>query len=110
MERKIKFYADEHVPKAVIRGLRQRGIDVLSLSEARLLGASDEEHLRVANAESRVVVTQDTDFLRLHARGLPHAGIVYVPNNKSIADMIRELMLIHQVRKVEDMLGCIEYL
>jgi predicted nuclease of predicted toxin-antitoxin system len=110
VEQKIRFYVDEHVPRAVVRGLRQRGIDILSVSEAGLLGASDEEHLRIANAEGRVVVTQDSDFLRLHALGLPHVGIVYVPNNMSIGEMIRELMLIYQVLEVEDMLGRIEYL
>ena len=29
MRERIKLYTDEHVPKAVVRGLRQRGVDVL---------------------------------------------------------------------------------
>ena len=48
---KVRFYTDEHVSKAVVIGLRQRGADVLTVSEAGLLGASDEEHLRKARAE-----------------------------------------------------------
>lgn len=28
---KIRFYLDEHVAKAVARGLRQRGVDVFQL-------------------------------------------------------------------------------
>ncbi len=36
--RRIRLYTDEHVPKAVIRGLRQRGIDVLTVPEADMMG------------------------------------------------------------------------
>ncbi len=45
MGRPVKFYTDEHVARAVVRGLRQRGADVLTVPEAGLLGASDEEHM-----------------------------------------------------------------
>ena len=31
---KIKFYTDEHVSKAVVMGLRRRGVDVLTVPEA----------------------------------------------------------------------------
>ncbi len=41
----IKFYTDEHVAKVVANGRRQRGVDVLTVAEAGLLGASDEEHI-----------------------------------------------------------------
>jgi predicted nuclease of predicted toxin-antitoxin system len=79
MAERIRFYLDEHVPRAVVRGLRQRGADVLTVQEANLLGASDEEHLERAKAEGCIVFTQDVDFLRLHAAGVEHAGIVYAP-------------------------------
>jgi hypothetical protein len=39
-------------------------------------GAPDEEHLKRAHNERRVIFTQDDDFLRLHAAGMDHAGIV----------------------------------
>jgi predicted nuclease of predicted toxin-antitoxin system len=77
MAQKIKFYTDEHVAKAVVRGLRQRGVEALTVLEAGMLGASDEEHLKRARNEDRVIFTQDDDFLRLHAAGADHAGIVY---------------------------------
>ena len=46
---KIRFYTDEHVAKAIIRGLRQRGVDVLTVPEANMMGASDEKHLAMAS-------------------------------------------------------------
>jgi predicted nuclease of predicted toxin-antitoxin system len=88
MAARIKFYTDEHIPKAVIRGLRARGMDVLTTKEAGMLGASDEEHLNLALLQGRVMFTHDTDFLILSARGLEHAGIVYVHQHSSIGEMI----------------------
>ncbi len=110
MRQKIRFYADEHVAKAVVRGLRQRGVDVLTVLEAGMLGAPDEEHLRRARNEGRVIFTQDDDFLRLHAAGVDHRGIVYVSQQTPVSDIIRGLMLIHQVLDAEDMHGQIEFL
>ncbi|MBI2882978.1 MAG: DUF5615 family PIN-like protein [Candidatus Methylomirabilis oxyfera] len=106
----MTFYADEHVAKAVVRGLRQRGVDVLTVVEAGMLGASDEEHLKRALNEGRVIFTQDDDFLRLHAAGADHAGIVYAPQQTPVKDIIRGLMVIHQVLDAEDMHGQIEFL
>ena len=110
MGQNIKFYADEHIPRAAVRGLRQRGVDVLTVSEAGLLSASDEEHLQRARVEGHVLFTQDSDFLRLHADGVAHTGIVYVPFQISIGEMIRGLMLLYQVLEEEDMHGQLEYL
>jgi uncharacterized protein with PIN domain len=110
MGSKIKFYTDEHVSKAVVRGLRQRGVDVLTVFEAGLLGASDQDHLRKAREEGRVVFTQDEDFLRLAASGADHAGVVYVPQQTPIGKIIYGLMLIYQVLESEDMEGHVEYL
>ncbi len=36
MSEKIKFYTDEHVPTAVVSGLRRRGMDVLTVKEANI--------------------------------------------------------------------------
>jgi predicted nuclease of predicted toxin-antitoxin system len=110
MAGRISFYTDEHVAKAVIRGLRHRGVDVLTVPEAGMLGASDEEHLALASRESRVVFTQDDDFLRLAAAGSPHAGIVYAPQHTPTRAILRGLMLIFEVLSAEEMQGHIEFL
>ena len=75
MAERIKFYMDEHVPRAVVEGLRRRGVDVLRAQEAGMLGAGDEQHLALALRERRVIFTQDADFLRLHAAGRPHESL-----------------------------------
>jgi predicted nuclease of predicted toxin-antitoxin system len=110
MGSKVKFYTDEHVGKAIIKGLRERGADVLTVPEAGLLGAADEEHLKRALAEGRVLFTQDEDYLRLHAAGAEHAGIVYAHQGTPIGEIIRGLMLVHQVLDAEEMRGHVEFL
>ena len=75
-----------------------------------MLGASDEEHLRFALAEDRMIVTQDADFLRLAAAGHEHAGIAYARQGTSVGEIIQGLMLIVQVLEAEEMNGKIEYL
>ena len=106
----IRYYTDEHVAKAVIKGLRQRGVDVLTTPEANKLHATDEEHLEFASSERRVIFTQDDDFLKLASSGSTHAGIVYAPQHTPIGTIIQGLMLIYQVLEAEEMAGNIEYL
>jgi len=110
MVQPIRFYTDEHVPRAVIRGLRQRGVNVMTVPEVGLLGATDEEHLATAKDQTRVLVTRDEDFLKLHVISPDHAGIAMVPHGMSIGDTIRGLMLIYQLLTVEEMMGHLEYL
>lgn len=106
----IRYYTDEHVARAVIHGLRQRGIDVLSVPEADMLSATDEAHFAFAFTQGRVLFTQDTDFLRLAASGTHHTGVVYAPQHTPIGDVIRGLVLIHQLLEAEEMIDKIEYL
>ncbi|GMT48906.1 MAG: hypothetical protein IEMM0008_0445 [bacterium] len=110
MANKIKYYTDEHVSKAVVKGLRGRGLDVLTSQEAKMLGVPDEEHLSLAADLERVLFTQDDDFLRLHAKGISHCGIVYASQQASIGDVIRGLTLIYQVLDQNDMKNHIEFL
>lgn len=107
---KVKFYTDENVSRAVVMGLRRRGVDVLTVAESGNLGASDEEILLKAGAEKRVIFTQDDDFLRLAATASDHQGIVYASQDNSVGEIIRGLMLIHQVLEAEEMVGHVEYL
>ena len=106
----IRYYADEHVAKAVVTGLRLRGVDALAVPETGLLGSDDDVHLAFALAQQRVIFTQDDDFLRLAAQGRSHAGIVYAPQQTSVGHIIRGLLLIHHVLSAEEMMGTIEFL
>ncbi|MBX9757485.1 MAG: DUF5615 family PIN-like protein, partial [Beijerinckiaceae bacterium] len=98
MAQTIRFHLDENCHRAIAEGLRRRGIDVSTTPEAKLTSASDEQHLAFASPLGRVIFTQDRDFLRLHAAGVPHAGIVYCDKGtRSIGEIVSMLALIYQI-------------
>ncbi len=106
---RIKFYTDEHVARAVVNGLRLREIDVLTVQQADMMGATDKAHLALAVHEQRVIFTQDADFLRLHAHGLEHAGIVYAPQHYPIGQIVRALVSLYQTLRPEDMKNHVKF-
>lgn len=107
----VSFHLDEHIPPGLADALRHRGVDVTTTMDAGLVGAADRDHLAFAASAGRVVVTQDVDFLRLHAQGIPHAGIVFChAQSRSIGEMLRRLVLIHSALSMEEMRSRVEFL
>ena len=107
----IRFHLDEHISAHIAAGLRRRNIDVTTAADAGLIGSSDAVHLAFASSSGRVVVTQDDDFLRLHSQGAPHAGIAYCQQQSMTAgEMLRHLILIHDLLVPEEMAGKVEFL
>lgn len=67
----MRWLVNENVSATVVRALRNRGHDVLSVKES-LRGAADPAVLAVAQSDQRVLVTHDKDFGELAFRfGLP---------------------------------------
>ncbi|HEV3164235.1 MAG TPA: DUF5615 family PIN-like protein [Isosphaeraceae bacterium] len=86
-------------------------MDVSTTPEAGLAGSSDEEQMAYALEQGRVIFTQDDDFLRLHAAGVLHAGIVYChQQSRSLGEMITGLTLLHESYDADEMKGRVEYL
>ena len=107
---RIRFLTDEHIPRAVAKGLRARGIDASTAAEAGQLGASDAALLASARTEGRVLITVDADHLRLHAAGVHHAGILFAPPDAAIGLLIGGAMLLAEVLSAEEMLNRVEFL
>ena len=107
---RISYLTDEHIPNAVAKGLRARGIDAFTLAEKAQLGSSDAVLLAYAAAEGRVLITADSDHLRLHAAGMFHAGIVFAAADTSVGAIIGGAMLIAEVVTAEEMMNHVEFL
>ncbi len=108
---KIRFHLDENVPLAVAQGLRKRGIYVSTTQDSNLIHAKDFEQLKFATDNERVLVTHDSDFLRLHKKGTNHAGIAYCPQgSRTIGQIIKSLLLIYELMDQNEMTGIVEYL
>jgi hypothetical protein len=110
MPSKISFYMDEHVPSAVTKGLRLRGVDVLTcvLSEkyAALRSRKNEMFIVARAQHSRFL----TEFIKLHLAGISHAGIAHVHQQTSIGKIVSGLLLIWEVLAPDEMVDSVEYL
>jgi hypothetical protein len=113
----VRLYVDEDASEqAVVRGLRARGIDVLTTVEAGRLGTTDAEQIAFAAEQGRTIYTFNVaDFARLHRqyqeRGLRHSGIAVVPDQRcSVGEKIRRVARLVRSVTAEDMVDCMEYL
>src|SRR5947207_11827005 len=94
----IRLYVDEDAAQfAVVDGLRRRGVDVLTILETDMVGATDDEPLDFASSLGRSIYTLNVeDFCRLHSQLLAdskeHAGIIVIPRQRhSIGEKIRRI-------------------
>jgi hypothetical protein len=111
MARTIRFHLDENCPHAIAEGLRRRGIDVTTTPEVGLISASDADQTAYCLSAGRVLFTQDKDFLRINASGVPQAGIVYCRQWKQgIGGIILGLTEIWEVMETEEMRNWLVYL
>jgi hypothetical protein len=107
----IRFHLDEHISAHIAAGLRRRNIEVTTAAETGLAGETDLAILEFAATAGRVVVTQDDDFLKLHAQGVNHAGIAYCQQQAMpIGEMLRRVILIYDLLSPSEMAGRVEFL
>jgi len=72
----VRFLADENIPLDTLHQLRRVGFDISSVSELSP-GVSDEEVLKIAFHDGRVLITFDKDFSEFaFRRGQKLPGIV----------------------------------
>ena len=81
----VRLYFDaDSMQRAVLAGLRVRGIDATTALEAGMTDRADEEQLEFARSEGRVLFSFNaSDFCRIHteflSQGRSHAGIILAP-------------------------------
>ena len=107
----LAVVCDEHTPYGIRDGLVSRGIDAVSVQQIGLRSAPDEVILAVALEHGRVVYTSDTDYLRHHAAGVPHAGIFFHNVLKySIGEALDMVEMACKSMDMGEMRGHLEYL
>ncbi len=105
----ICFLLDEHVPTALLNGLKGRSIDATSVDELSLKGTDDPDVLALAAKLGRVLVTLDSDFLRVPPPLSPHAGIVFIRPKMTIGAVLDALTLIHGTCTCDEMRNRVEH-
>lgn len=63
----IRFLADMNISPKTVEALRQKGRDIIRVSNLLPTNAQDQEILELARNEERVVISQDLDFSTLVA-------------------------------------------
>ncbi len=95
----VALLMDHHVHGGMTRGLRRRGIDVLTAAEDGRATATDEELLQRATELTRAVFTHDDDFLEIadhwQRTGRHFAGVIYAHQLRAtIGQIVADLHLI----------------
>ena len=107
IERRPRAYADENVDARIVEALRERGFEIVTARDVRMLGQTDDAQLAYAADQGRVLLTFDRgDFRRLHARfveaGREHAGIALLPQSRLIArTIVRAAMMLDWLATLE---------
>lgn len=107
----MKFHLDENVDPDIAEALSNNGIDASVTNNVGLRSATDPVQLAFARTERRVLITHDTDFLRLAAKTHDHYGILFCKTEGySIGKIVLHCISLHRQRNEEDMIGRVEYL
>lgn len=111
MPTEIKFHLDENVDPDIAASLRTNGIDVTITNEVGLVSVDDLVQLAFARKEGRIIITHDTDFLRIAAKTSEHSGVLFCKTEGySIRKIVLHCISIHHQRVAKDMIGWVEYL
>lgn len=88
------FLADENVAPRVIDALKKESFNILNVYEIGLSEAPDEEILKAAQKEKRIVLTHDKDFGNLIRQPyLSHSGVILLRlRNQSPGNVICHLI------------------
>jgi hypothetical protein len=113
----VRLYFDaDSMQRAVVVGLRARGVDAATALEAGTTRRTDEEQLEFARSQGRVLFGFNVShFSRLHAeylsQGKPHAGIILAPQQRySVGERVRRLLKLMGARSAEEMQNRLEFL
>lgn len=105
----IRLYIDEDaMSRALVRGLRSRGIDVTTVLDEGRVGRSDRSQLEYAAETGRVLYSFNVDdFCRLHGefllKGNHHSGIVVVYRLRySVGQQLSRLLSLAAIKSADD--------
>jgi len=112
----IRLYIDEDSQdQSLIRGLRARKIDVITVNETQTAGLIDLEQLRLATQQQRVLYSHNIgDFCEIHTEFVindeMHSGIALLDQNYSVGEQIRAILELIANKTAEEMENQLEFL
>ncbi len=111
----VSFYMDVNVEGPITRGLRQRGIDVMTAQEDGTDELPDEQLLDRAAVLGRLVFTHDDDFLaeasRRQSEGVPFIGVLYIHQRDTLVGRcINDLETVASASDLDEYANQVRYL
>jgi hypothetical protein len=111
----VALYVDVHVPRPITRGLRRRGVDVLTAQEDGTGRWNDGALLDRAKELGRVLFSQDEDLLieaaNRQRNDINFRGVIFAPQLAlSIGQFIDELELLAKAGEPADFENAVQYL
>lgn len=111
----LGLYMDIHVPLPITRGLRRRGLNVLTAQEDQTTRLPDTELLRRAHGLGRMLFSQDEDLIfeaiRCQRGSEPFATVIFTRQlDLSIGRCIGDLETLAKAAEPEDAQGQIIFL
>jgi hypothetical protein len=113
----VRLYFDaDSMERAVVSGLRARGIGATTAEEEGMADGTDEEQLEFARIHGRVLFSFNiSDFQRIHTQclseGKTHSGIILAAQQRySVGERIRRLQKLIAAKSAEEMSNRLEFL
>lgn len=90
----MKLIADVNISPITVKGLKEKGYDIIRVTEVLSPSASDNEIIKLAIKEDAVIVTQDLDFSAIIAKsGLRKPSVISIRTSDARPDFIAKLLL-----------------
>jgi hypothetical protein len=111
----VPLYMDVHVPLAITRQLRRRGVDVLTAQDDGFEEVEDDELLLRAAELGRLLFTQDIRFRVLaedwQRQGRDFAGLAFGPQlGGTIGQYVEDLELIAKSSEPDEWRKIVQFL
>lgn len=110
----FKFYLNEDVNVGLAEALKRRGFDALTVRDAKYFGLTDEEQLKFASKQKRIIITCNRKhYIQLHKefrrRKFFHCGII-ISEQLPVGEFLRRVLNLCSSVSTEDMRNRLEYL
>lgn len=111
----LSLYTDHHVRSAIVKGLRRRGIDILTAQEDGRADHADEAILARVCELNRIIFTQDADFLAIAHRwqraGHHFPGVIYAHQlHATVGRIVADLQLILEASACDEISDTVVFL
>ena len=111
----LPLFMDHHVHSGITKGLRRRGIDVLTADEDGRASAPDDQLLERSTELGRPIFTQDDDFLEIADRwqqaGRHFAGVIYAHQLRvTVGQIVADLQLICEASAAHELYDTVIFL